>query len=435
MNTEIPAKRWRYIIPMAVVMYILAYVDRINVAMILPYIDKNFGLSAANSGFAAGIFFVGYMILQVPGGYLASRWSARKVIAILMVLWGTTAVLTGFVENRTQLYIARFLLGVFEGGVWPSILVLLATWFPQQERARANGLWITCLPISAVLMAPLTGWLLSFLTWRTVFVIQGLPPLIWVFVWWFFIADKPSQAKWISPEERAYVEQRLAIENAAKGPSAGFLAAISDRTVLSLAVACFFWMAGFYGFTMWVPAVVKSFSHGGGSLQVGLISAIPFAFALVGMVVNATWSDRAMKRQPFIAVPVIIGACGLIAGQFVHTPTLQLVFLIVAAVGVYCPYGPFWAVPSAILRSEISGAAMGFINMGNLGGFLGPFAVGYVRNETGSGFAGFLLLSVFLFIVAGVALLLGSDRRAANVRAEEAKPAFMPAHGVAQAGD
>jgi MFS family permease len=432
MTTGIPAKRWRYIIPMAVVMYILAYVDRINVAMILPYIDKNFGLTAADSGFAAGIFFVGYMLLQVAGGYLASRWSARKVIAILMVLWGITAVLTGFVENRTQLYIARFLLGVFEGGVWPSILVLLATWFPQHERARANGLWITCLPISAVLMAPLTGWLLSFLTWRTVFIIQGLPPLIWVVVWWFFIADKPSQAKWISPEERAYIEQRLAIENAAKGPSAGFLAAISDRTVLSLAVACFFWMAGFYGFTMWVPAVVKSFSHGGGSLQVGLISAIPFACALVGMVVNATWSDRTMKRQPFIAIPVIIGACGLIAGQMVHTPGLQLFFLVVAAVGVYCPYGPFWAVPSAILRSEISGAAMGFINMGNLGGFLGPFAVGYVRSETGSGFSGFFLLSVFLFIVAGVAMMLGSDRRAAQVRAAEAKPLSS---ALAQPGD
>jgi nitrate/nitrite transporter NarK len=132
---------------------------------------------------------------------------------------------------------------------------------------------------------------------------------------------------------------------------------------------------------------------------------------------------------------VIIGACGLIAGQFVHTPTLQLVFLIVAAVGVYCPYGPFWAVPSAILRSEISGAAMGFINMGNLGGFLGPFAVGYVRSQTGNGFAGFLLLSVSLFIVAGVILMIGGDRRAAQLRAKENKPTFVPAEALASSGD
>jgi sugar phosphate permease len=435
MTTGIPAKRWRYIIPMAVVIYILAYVDRINVAMILPYVDKSFGLSATDSGFAAGIFFVGYMLLQVAGGYLASRWSARKTIAILLVLWGCTAVLTGFVENRTQLYIARFVLGVFEGGVWPAILALLATWFPQHERARANGLWITCLPISAVLMAPLTGWLLTFLTWRTVFIIQGLPPLLAVVVWWFFMADKPAQAKWISPEERSYIEQRVAAENAAKGPSAGFLAAISDRTVLLLAVAYFFWMAGFYGFTLWLPAVVKSFSHGASSLQVGVISAIPFVCALIGIVVNANWSDRTMKRQPFIAIPAIIGACGLIAGQMVHAPALQLLFLSIAAVGVYAPFGPFWAVPSAILRSEISGAAMGFINMGNLGGFLGPFAVGYVRTETGNGFAGFLLLSVSLLIFAGLITMVGGDRRAAQLRAKEAQPNFMPAEALAPSGD
>jgi MFS family permease len=420
---------------MAVVIYILAYVDRINVAMILPYVDKSFGLSAADSGFAAGIFFVGYMLLQVAGGYLASHWSARKTIAILLVLWGCTAVLTGFVENRTQLYFARFMLGVFEGGVWPAILALLATWFPQQERARANGLWITCLPISAVLMAPLTGWLLTFLTWRTVFIIQGLPPLLAVVVWWFFMADKPAQAKWISPEERAYIEQRVAIENAAKGSSAGFLAAISDRTVLLLTGAYFFWMAGFYGFTLWLPAVVRSFSHGAGSLQVGLISAIPFVCALIGIVVNANWSDRTMKRQPFIAIPAIIGACGLIAGQMVHSPALQLLFLSIAAVGVYAPFGPFWAVPSAILRSEISGAAMGFINMGNLGGFLGPFAVGYVRNETGNGFTGFLLLSVSLLIFAGLITMVGGDRRAAQLQAKEAKPSFMPPEALAPSGD
>jgi sugar phosphate permease len=144
MDGVIPTKRWGYVIPMAVVMYILAYVDRINVAMILPYIDKSFGLSAADAGFASGIFFVGYMVLQIPGGLLASHWNARKTVAILMVLWGLTAVVTGFVQDATQLYIARFVLGIFEGGVWPAVLVLLANWFPQNERARANALWMSC---------------------------------------------------------------------------------------------------------------------------------------------------------------------------------------------------------------------------------------------------------------------------------------------------
>jgi sugar phosphate permease len=431
MDQNIPAKRWSHVIPVAVVMYILAYVDRINVAMILPYIDKSFGLSAADSGFAAGIFFVGYMVLQIPGGLLASRWSAKKTVAILMILWGVTAVLTGFVQNRTELYVARFILGIFEGGAWPSILVLLSTWFPQNERARANAFWITCLPLSAVLMAPLTGWLLHFMDWREVFIIEGVPPLVLVLPWWLLIADKPGDAKWVSPEERRYIEQRLAAENAGKPASTGYWAALTDPTVIWLVIAYFFWMAGFYGFTMWVPTVVKSFPWHGNALTVGLLSAIPFVFAVGGMLINSTWSDRAMKRQAFVAIPVLIGAAGLIAGQFVHAPGWQLTFLVIAAIGVYSPYGPFWAIPSAILRREVSGAGIGLINMANLGGFLGPYIVGYVRGATGTGYAGFLILSVFLIIVAAIFVFLGTDRRTEAARARH----LAPAGAAPQAGE
>lgn len=415
MTPAAPAKRWGFVIPVAAVMYILAYVDRINVGMILPYIDTSFGLSASDSGFAAGIFFVGYMALQIPGGILASRWSAKKTIAILMVAWGVTAVLTGFVQTRMQLYIARFVLGVFEGGVWPAVLVLLARWFPENERARANALWMTCLPLSAAGMAPLTGWLLTFLTWRQVFVIEGIPPLLWVVVWWLVAADRPGEASWCSPDERHDIERRIARENATKPASAGYLAALSDRTVIRLFLAYFFWMAGFYGFTMWVPSVVKQFAgSGASSAHVGLLSAIPFAFAIIGMIVISNWSDRVMKRQAFVAVAALIGACGLVAGQFVRTPALQLTFLVIAAIGVYGPYGPFWAVPSAILRPEVVGVSMGLINIANLGGFMGAYIVGLLRNATGSDFAGFLVLAAFLLIVATVFLFIGADRRIAE---------------------
>lgn len=422
MTTSVPAKRWRYVIPVAAVMYVLAYVDRINVGMILPYIDESFGLSARDSGFAAGIFFVGYMALQIPGGLLASRWSAKKTIAILMVTWGVTAVLTGFVQTRMQLYVARFILGVFEGGVWPAVLVLLAMWFPATERARANALWMTCLPISAACMAPLTGWLLTFLTWRQVFIIEGIPPLLWLGVWWIATADRPSQARWCSPEERHDIESRIARENAGKPPSAGYVAAVTDRTVVVLFVAYFFWMAGFYGFTMWVPSVVKSFAGASASsARVGLLSAIPFVFAVVSMLVTSNLSDRTMKRQAFVAVPALIGAAGLVAGQFVHTPTLQLTCLVIAAIGVYGPYGPFWAVPSAILRPEVVGVSMGLINIANLGGFMGPYLVGYLRSTTGNDFAGFMVLASFLVIVALIFSLIGADKRIAELAAARAR--------------
>ncbi|HET8636985.1 MAG TPA: MFS transporter, partial [Acidobacteriaceae bacterium] len=380
----------------------MAFVDRVNVAMILPYVDKGLALSADDIGFAAGIFFVGYMLLQIPGGLLASRWSARKTVAILMVLWSLPAIASGLVQTRTELYMARFLLGLFAGGVWPAVLVLLMTWFPQKERARANALWMTCLPLSAILMTPLTGAMLTVLSWRWVFILQGLPPLIWVVVWWLLIADRPSQAKWISGEERTFIEESAAAEARSKPPSAGYWAAFTNPTVLWLILAYFFWMAGFYGLTMWVPSVVKSFTGSGSSWNVGWLSAIPFVFALVGMVVNSAWSDRRMKRQLHVSIPLALGAVGLIGGQWVGDgPIAQMVFLIVAAIGIYSPYGPFWATPTALLQREVSGAAMGLINaIGNLGGFLGPFLVGWIRTDSHNGFAGFMVLSIFLLISA-----------------------------------
>ncbi|MCL6627836.1 MAG: MFS transporter, partial [Alicyclobacillus shizuokensis] len=395
-----PARRWWYIIPIAVVMYMLAYMDRINVSMILPYIDDSFHLSSSAAGFASGIFFVGYMILQIPGGYFASRWSAKKVVFILMILWGLSAMATGLVQTPSQLYLARFVLGIFEGGVWPGVLVLLASWFADDERARANALWMTCLPISAVIMAPLTGWLLTFLNWREIFVIEGAPPIIWAIVWLLVVPDKPRMARWLTDAEKEVTEQTLASENAGKPEDEGIRVALKNKTVWWLIVAYFFWMSGFYGFSLWEPSVVKSFQGIASSGTVGFLSAIPFLFALLSMIVTSYLSDKTGNRRLFVAVPLIIGMVGLVAGQLIgHNPVVSMVFLVITAIGVYGPYGPFWAIPSRILRIEIVGAAMGLVNaIGNLGGFLGPYLVGYLKGITHSSFIGFYVLAAFLVI-------------------------------------
>ncbi|WP_042805403.1 MFS transporter [Thermoanaerobacter sp. A7A] len=401
---ESTSKRWSRIIPVAFVMYMTAYMDRINVAMILPYMTKSIHLSSADMGLAAGIFFIGYMILQIPGAILANKWSAKKVVFILMILWSAMAMATGLVKNATQLFIIRFLLGVFEGGVWPAVLVLLATWFPAKERARANAFWMINLPLSAIVMAPITGWLLSITNWRMVFFIEGLLPLLWAAVWWITIDDKPSRARWISEAEREYIIKTIEQENINKPKGTGYLSAFTNKTVLLLVTAYFFWMSGFYGYTMWVPSVVKSFENFT-SFVVGLISAVPFAFAMIGMAINSSWSDKNQQREIHVAIPLIIGAFGLIGGQFLaHTPFTKMIFLIIAAIGAYSPYGPFWAIPTDILRPELAAAAMGLINaIGNLGGFLGPYIVGWIKGNY-SGFLGFIVLGVFLLVTAIIAL-------------------------------
>ena len=408
-GVQIPAKRWTYVIPVAVVMYMLAFLDRSNVSVILPYMDGDLSLSAADEGMVTGIFFLGYVFLQIPGAILAQRWSARKTVMILMIAWGIAAMACGLVQTKEQFYVARFVLGVFEGGVWPAVLILLASWFPLRERARANALWMACLPISSIIMAPLSGLMLDHTDWRWVLVLQGLPPLIWAVVWWFAVADRPSQAKWISREEAEHVESALAADEAAKpkSGSGSYLDALKQRSVLVLIGIYFFWITGFYGFTLWLPSVVKTLTNDGSSTEVGLLSAIPFTVALIVMIANAAWSDRTGKRRQAVAVPLVVAIAALLLGQIVQGGVMGMVLLCVTAGALYAPYGPFWAIPAGVLRIEVVAVAMGLINaLGNLGGYVGPYLVGWLTDSTGTNVTGFAVLSAFL-AVAVVLVLTG----------------------------
>ncbi|WP_181765913.1 MFS transporter [Streptomyces albidus (ex Kaewkla and Franco 2022)] len=400
-ESPIPAKRWTYVIPVAVVMYMLAFLDRSNVSVVLPYMDGDLSLTASDEGMVTGIFFLGYVFLQIPGAILAQRWSARKTVLILMVAWGFAAMACGLVQTKEQFYVARFVLGLFEGGVWPAVLILLASWFPLRERARANALWMACLPISSIIMAPLSGLMLDHSDWRWVLVLQGFPPLVWAVVWWFAVADHPSQARWISRREAEHVERSLAADEAAK-PSAGsgsYLDAIKQKSVLVLIGIYFFWITGFYGFTLWLPSVIKTLTHDGSSTEVGLLSAIPFTVALIVMVANAMWSDRTGKRRQAVAVPLVVSIVALLLGQAVEGGVLQMLLLCVTAGALYAPYGPFWAIPGGVLRIEVIAVAMGLINaLGNLGGYVGPYLVGWLTESSGTSVTGFGALAGFLFV-------------------------------------
>ncbi|WNB91762.1 MFS transporter [Bacillus sp. NEB1478] len=400
------SSKWLKIIPVAFIMYMLAYMDRINVGVLMPYIQKDLNISASSAGDIAGIFFVGYLILQIPGGILATKWSAKKFIFILMILWGLCAMASGFVQTEGQLKVVRFLLGVAEGGVWPAVLILLANWFTIKERARANAFWMACLPVSAILMAPISGLLLKNFDWQTVLILEGIPPIIFAFVWLAFIDDRPSDAKWMDDKERTKLLSDLNAEQSKSVKSQGYGAAFKNKTVWGLVVMYFLWMTGFYGYTMWVPSVVSTFTKDPATM--GWLTAIPFTFALVGMVVNSIWSDRRLNRVQHVVTPLIIAAISMVAGQFVDSPVLQMVLLSITAIGVYAPYGPLWAIPTAIIPAGVVGAALGLQNaIGNLGGYNGPKFVGVLKDATGSFHAGFYFLAASLVLAALLTWFLG----------------------------
>lgn len=404
--TRIPLKRWTFVIPVAAVMYMLAFLDRNNVAVVLPFIgnDPSMQLSATDQGLISGIFFVGYMILQIPAAILAQKWSAKNVVLVLMILWGLAAMSTGLVQSRNLFLVARFALGVFEGGIWPAVLILLAGWFPLRERARANSLWMACLPIASIIMAPLSGMLLDYFSWRTVLVIEGIPPILWAIVWWLAVADSPKQASWISDQERTYLETTLAIEEEAK-PNVGtstYRKAFKDRKVIILIAIYFCWISGFYGFNLWLPTVIKELT-GGSATTVGWLTTIPYVFSLVAMHYVSSWSDWTGNRKAAVAVPLAFAAIAMVTGQLVHNSLLNIALLCIVCMGLYAPCGSFWAIPAQLLRIEVLAFAMGLINaVGNLGGFLGPYLVGWVTELTGSAANAYYTLAAIL----GVGVLL-----------------------------
>jgi sugar phosphate permease len=405
--------KWWRIIPVAFVMYMLAYIDRLNISILMPYIEKDLGLTATSSGEIAGIFFIGYMILQIPAGILASKWSAKKVVLILMIAWGVAATASGFVQTEGQLKVARFLLGVAEGGVWPAVIILLANWFTTKERARANAFWMTCTAVSAIIMAPLTGFLLKYFSWKTVLVIEGIPPLLWAIIWHIIIQDKPQEAKWMETEEQNALIKELEFEKSQQSKQLGYRAAFKNPLVWGLVVMYYFWMTGFYGYILWLPTVIGSFTKN--SITLGFLTAIPFICALVGMIINSYWSDKRMNRVQHVAFPLILAALSMVIGQYVDSNILQMVLLCTTAIGVYAPNGPLWAIPTAVIPASIVGAAIGLQNaLGNLGGYYGPKFFGVLKDATGNFQVGFFFLAGSLLVSAMITLVLGKFMKKEN---------------------
>ncbi|MEY8000493.1 MFS transporter [Clostridium sp. Mt-5] len=396
----IPSGRWLHIIPPTILVYIVAFMDRTNIGFAMAGgMSKDLAMTASVTGLAAGIFFVGYLFLQVPGGQIAEKGSAKKFIACSIMAWGGLAVISGFVQNVPQLLAIRFLLGVAEGGVWPAILTIISHWFPNEERGRANAYFIMNVPIASIITGPLSGWIITVYSWRAVFIIEGLISLALILVWLPLISDRPEDAKWISKEEKEYITQKIKEEQKnvkdKEGTAVSLKDIFSNINMWKLIVIYFCYQTGIYGFSLWLPTLIKELTKSGMN-GVGWLSTLPYVGTIVGLYVFSHLSDKSGNRKLHTALPLIgFSICLLLSVQTKSSIWLSFAFLIGCGVFLQAASSVFWTIPPILFNTEMAGGARGVINaLGNLGGFLGPYIVGWLTMKYSSGIGTYSLVII-----------------------------------------
>ncbi|KWR91457.1 2-ketogluconate transporter [Cupriavidus sp. IDO] len=419
-----PAQRWWRVIPPILMVCIVSDMDRVNIAFAMPGgMGDALGIGASMAGLAGGIFFVGYLFLQIPGGKLAVRGSGRNFIAWSMLAWAVISVLTGLVRNQTELLVLRFALGVAEGGMLPVVLTMVGNWFPDHERGRANALVIMFVPIAGIITAPLSGLVIAALDWRWLFIVEGLISLVCLAVWWKLACDRPEQASWISPDEKAYIQTRLHEEaqrsavagaptgRGAPGTRAVLAQILAQGVIWQLIAVNFLYQMGIYGYTLWLPTILKGLT-GGGMGQVGMLAMLPYVGTMAGILVISTLSDRTGRRKVFVVWPLLGFAACLAGSVWCHGNTwLAYGLLVGSGFFLQSAAGVFWTMPPRLLAAEQAGVARGVINaLGNLGGFCGPYAAGVLIERIGAGAGVYLLVAALVLASALAATLPGRCR-------------------------
>jgi MFS family permease len=410
--------RWKVIIPMIFVMYLLAYIDRTNISFALTEMEKTFAITSTVSGFIAGVFFCGYVLLMAPMGHFASRKSARLIVVILGVLTGIFSSMQGLVNSVEMLIVVRFLLGLVEGGIYPAMGVLIANWFPQNERGRATSIFYLYVTVAPLFMSPISGYIVSHIhwfgldSWRWVFITQGVPVLIFSLFFFYLIPDHPLKAsrKRISDEEREYLLAQHAIE--ASKPKAiqeeSYWRAALNRNFIFVSLAYF--MAGGignYGIIIWLPVIIKEFSTYGYT-AVGFISAIPWLAGTIGMISIGIINDKFGNKRILLFLLNIIAGLSLLGAVMVLETNLWLaIFLIsITIIGGMSSSAVFLTLIADVFPKNMIGGMTGLWNsIGNVGGFVGPFVVGALM-ASGNKLIGVGFLSVCYIIGAMIVLFV-----------------------------
>jgi len=397
------------LLPFLFVLYITNYLDRTSVAYAAIGMSRTLGFSDRVFGLGAGIFFVSYVALQIPGALMVERWSARRCITVIMIAWGSLTVLTGLVHTPDQLYGARLLLGAAEAGFFPGVIVYLSHWFIREDRAKAGSNFMAAIPLSFIVGSPLAGWILGHPWlgvdgWRWLFVLEGMPAVLLGTVAFFYLTDWPREAAWLAPGQRQWIEQTLEEEKPASKQKITTWQALRYRPVLLLSSVAFLEYFVFYTVAFWLPTMLKRQS-GFSDVRVGLLGTVPYVASLIAMLINGWHSDKTRERRWHSAVPQFIAATALfgLITLPASTPTSVTLFAMLCITHAFLP--PFWAIPTEILSESAAAAGVGMVNaVGSVAGFAGPFAFGYLNSRTGSFSSGLALM--MLCAIAGGLLVL-----------------------------
>lgn len=399
---------WR-LIPFMMLMYVVSFLDRVNISFAALTMNQDLGFSPQAYGFGAGIFFWGYFLFEVPSNLMLQKVGARLWMCRICVTWGLLSMLTAFVKDPVSFSIVRFLLGAAEAGLYPGMVLYMTYWFPSATRARFIALFLAGVPLSNVIGAPISGWLLNLdghglAGWQWMLILEGIPSLICGVATLWLLPDGPAKAKWFSEEEKTIVAARLADEP--PGALHGFKEMLLDKRIWILMIPDFSIVIALYGLNLWQPQMIKAMGYS--NVETGFIVALPYLLAMGAMVGLGWLSDRSGERAGHVAFGAVAGALGMAGAVLLTNPAAIIVSLCVACCGIYAALAVFWTLPTSLLRGTAAAAGLALLNsFSNLGGFFGPYLMGWAKQATGDFTLGMLILSGMLVLAACSVILIG----------------------------
>jgi D-galactonate transporter len=435
------------LIPVMALLYFINYVDRVNVGFAALTMNADLGLTATMYGLGAGLFFIGYFLFEVPSNLALHRFGARIWITRIVVTWGLVAAAMSFVQGPTSFYALRVLLGIAEAGFFPGMILYLTFWFPRRERAKMTSLFYAALPLSTVLGAPISTWLISHGSnvlgvtgWRFMYLVEGIAAVALGVVAYKFLVDRPEKAKWLTESERTWLSKSIAAEDAqaTAGQRHGLRRTLVNPRVLTLSLIYFGIVFGLYAIGFFLPQMIQGFQQQFGTkfsvMEIGLITAVPYATATVAMLLWSRHSDRTGERIWHVALPAFLGATAVAVSMHLGSPLLTMVGITITAVGIFSAVPALWQLPSLFLAGPAAAAGIGLINsIGNLSGFLWPYLTGWLRDSTGNFQASMYVVAAFMTLSGIVVLILGKRLRTPSVAPEGTAQTPPPAGRLAHA--